>query len=87
MAAPVIGLDPTSPVTVDLYTSVTPVLDSMAKLPARPKSTAGKRDGAAATTFEFTFDSGVVVSRFESNFEEQPVNNPANKTAAIGNTF
>src|SRR3970040_2716365 len=40
IAAPVIGLAPTSPVTADLYTSVTPVFKSIAKLPATPRFTA-----------------------------------------------
>jgi hypothetical protein len=87
IAAPVIGLEPTSPVTDDLYTSVTPDLERMAKLPASPKSTAGITDAAAATEVELTGEAGDTVSRFESSFEEQPVNNAASKIAETGNKF
>jgi coenzyme F420-reducing hydrogenase beta subunit len=86
IAAPVIGLEPTSPVTADLYTSVTPDCESMAKLPAKPRSTAGITEAAAAVMDEFRVD-GVLVSIFESNFEEQPVINTANRIAEIRNKF
>src|ERR1700694_2113464 len=38
-AAPVMGLVPTSPVTADAYTSVTPLLLRIANVPAVPKLT------------------------------------------------
>jgi hypothetical protein len=39
MAAPVIGLDPTLPVIVDLGTSVIPDFDRITKSPATPRFT------------------------------------------------
>jgi len=39
IAAPVMGLVPISPLIVDLYTSVIPDLDKIAKLPATPRFT------------------------------------------------
>ena len=41
IAAPVIGLDPISPGTDDLKTSVIPALDRIANSPATPRFTEG----------------------------------------------
>ena len=66
MAAPVIGLDPTFPVIAEAYTSVTPVFDRIANVPALARFTGAC--GCDATALVVAAQASAAINRAMERF-------------------